>query len=298
MTLLLEASNNATGSLDAGINDAAVTLDVKAGEGALFPDIGDAVEADYFYVTLQKDTGAWEIVKVTQRSTDAFTITRNIDSSTGSAMAFDADDIVSCRPVADIILDIVTELNLMNPSGTLTAPATTAMIFYQAAAPTGWTIVGAVADCLIGIKGGSDGYDDVAGTLVGSWTPTGHTHGDAHTHELDHTHDVDIGAHKHQWLDYVSKGTIKTWNTAGVLVDVTAAMTAGSTTQGIMAEVTDANAKNSTVDFFTSEDSDTETSEQPDDATTDSQSAVVTDSDSEPITDRPYAALSIMCDKD
>jgi hypothetical protein len=109
MTVLIEVTNNATGSLDAGINAVVTTLDVKAGEGALFPDTtGDAA---YFYVTLQKDSGAWEIVKVTERTADQFTIVRNQDSSTGAAQAFSADDIVSLRPCANVITDIVAELN-------------------------------------------------------------------------------------------------------------------------------------------------------------------------------------------
>lgn len=294
MTLLLEASNNATGSLDAGINDAALTCDVKAGEGALFPNIGDGAVADYFYVTLQKDSGAWEIVKVTQRSTDAFTITRNVDSSTGSAMAFDADDIVSCRPVANIVTDIITELNLMNPTGTLTAPATTAMIFYQAAAPTGWTIVAAAADCLIGLAGGTAAYNAAAGQLVGSWTPTGHTHGDAHTHELDHTHTFTGDDHNHQWLD-VNAGDDDSWGPNGV--DIVPFDQAGSS--GDKGVVTDAdNDKVQGVDMYTKAEAAAGTTGQPNDATTDSQSAATTDSGAEANTDRPYAALSIVCDKD
>jgi hypothetical protein len=213
MTLLLEVTNNATGSLDAGITAGASSMDVKAGEGASFPDTtGDAA---YFYVTLQKTSGAWEIVKVTERATDTFTITRNVDSSTGAAQAFSADDIVSLRPVASIITDIITELNLMNPSGTLTAPSGTKLVFYQAAAPTGWTTDVAVADAVIAVKGGSNAYDDTAGTLVGTWTQPNHTHTITHTHETDHTHTVTMDAHNHKMQDYISGTTWKFFKSDG-----------------------------------------------------------------------------------
>jgi hypothetical protein len=108
MGTTVAVSNNATGSLDAGITAGATSLDVKAGEGALFPSTAASA---YFYVTLQKDSGAWEIVKVTTKATDTFTIVRNQDSSTGSAIAFSADDIVTCRPCAEVHDDVVAALN-------------------------------------------------------------------------------------------------------------------------------------------------------------------------------------------
>jgi hypothetical protein len=108
MGTTLAVTNNATGSLSAGITAVATTLDVKAGEGALFPSTAASA---YFYVTLQKDSGAWEIVKVTTRATDTFTIVRNQDSSTGSAMAFSADDIVTLRPCAEVINDLKSAIN-------------------------------------------------------------------------------------------------------------------------------------------------------------------------------------------
>ncbi|NIV12119.1 MAG: hypothetical protein GWN62_12850, partial [Aliifodinibius sp.] len=108
MTLALQVENKASGSLDSGISASATSLTLKAGEGAEFPSAsGD----NYFYVTLQTAGGAWEVVKVTAKVSNTFTIERNVDSSTGAAQAFSADDIVSLRYCASVISDIVDELN-------------------------------------------------------------------------------------------------------------------------------------------------------------------------------------------
>jgi len=101
----LLVANNATDELDTGINAAATSFDVTSGNGADFP-AADGSGA-YFYCTLADDAGAWEIVKCTNRSSDTFTVTRNVDSSTGAAQAWSAADIVSCRPCASVISDIL-----------------------------------------------------------------------------------------------------------------------------------------------------------------------------------------------
>ena len=76
--------NNAWGTLAATITDAATSLTLTAGQGARFPTpTGD----DYCLLTLiDLDGGgaefAWEIVKVTARSTDTLTIVRAQDGTT------------------------------------------------------------------------------------------------------------------------------------------------------------------------------------------------------------------------
>jgi hypothetical protein len=99
----IKVTNNATGSLNAGINDSVQTLNVKAGEGELFPTLAGN---EYFYCTLQTSSGVWELVKVIARSSDEFTIERAVDGSTAYPHAFSADDIVSLRPVSQIIDDL------------------------------------------------------------------------------------------------------------------------------------------------------------------------------------------------
>ena len=219
MTLYVRTSNNATGTITGAINTVATTVSVQAGEGLMFP--AAATGTIYFYATLQKDDGNWEIVKVTNKATDTFTITRNIDSSTGSAQSFSEDDIISLRPVSEIFDDYVTEFTaqtaaiaLKGDADALSAPAGTKMVFYQNTAPTGWTTDGAVADAVIAIKGGSNAYNASGGTLVGTWTQTGHTHtgpshthtGPSHTHTLgSHTHGISELSHNHQVYDYMGQ---------------------------------------------------------------------------------------------
>lgn len=74
-----QLSNNASTTLASGISNSATSLSVASGAGALFPAISGA---NYFYATL-KEGALVEIVKVTARSTDAFTVVRAQDGTTG-----------------------------------------------------------------------------------------------------------------------------------------------------------------------------------------------------------------------
>jgi hypothetical protein len=294
-TLDVRVTNNATGSLSAGIDAIVTELAVKGGEGAMFPVTTNDL---YFYVTLQGEDGAWEVVKVTERSTDTFTIERNVDSSTDAAQAFAGDDIVSLRPVASIFDDIMAWINDTNGVDVIIpAPAGTAMIFYQASAPPGWTTDEAVADCVLAFKGGSDDYDDTAGTLVGTWTQPVHDHDYTHTHDLDHTHDVDLAAleHNHKWLE-VKSGDDGTYDTNGNLIEFNKGGSSGD--EGVVTDAdgdkvmgTDSYTRNALTAL-------TPTSTQPDDPTTDSQSATDTAEAATVDTYRPYAALSICAVRD
>ncbi len=209
--LAIQITNNASGQLDAGITAAATTLTLKVGEGAEFPSTAGS---NYFYTTLQKSDGNWEIVKVTTRTGDVFNvIVRNQDSSTGSAQAFSANDIVSLRPCAQVIEDIIAEI--ISHQIQLYAPVGTEMYFYQNTSPAGWTINAAIVDVLLSVKGGSDAYDANGGTQVGDWDQGNHTHtGPSHTHTTpdhqltenempSHTHvNESAGNHNHD----ISKG--------------------------------------------------------------------------------------------
>lgn len=88
----IKFSNNGRSKLAAGITAAATSLTVTTGEGALFPAL---ITGDYFYVTLVQASGLLEIVKVTARATDVFTIVRAQDGTT--AKAFAINELVSLR---------------------------------------------------------------------------------------------------------------------------------------------------------------------------------------------------------
>jgi len=76
-------TNNASTTLASGISAIATSLTVAPGTGALFPTLAGA---QYFYTTLSNTAGTIiEIVKVTARSTDTFTIVRAQDNTTASA---------------------------------------------------------------------------------------------------------------------------------------------------------------------------------------------------------------------
>ena len=88
-------TNNAATTLASGINNSVTSLTVASATGGLFPS---PTGTDYFYVTLENTAGTVrEIVKVTARSTDTFTITRAQDGT--SASAFSTGDKVELRLV-------------------------------------------------------------------------------------------------------------------------------------------------------------------------------------------------------
>lgn len=78
----IQFTNFAATTLASGINGSVTSLTVATGTGALFPTLAGA---QYFYCVLaDAATGVTrEVIKVTARSTDTFTITRAQDGTTG-----------------------------------------------------------------------------------------------------------------------------------------------------------------------------------------------------------------------
>jgi len=93
--MTIKFTNNATTTLASGITSVATSLTVASGKGALFPTLSGS---DVFYVTLANTAGTVEIVKVTARSTDTFTIVRGQDGT--SAVAWNTGDKVELRVTA------------------------------------------------------------------------------------------------------------------------------------------------------------------------------------------------------
>jgi hypothetical protein len=92
----IQFTNNASTTLASSILVGATSLTVAAATGSLFPTLAGS---QYFYCTLTNTAGTLvEIVKVTARSTDTFTIVRAQDNTTASAWA--AGDKVELRVVA------------------------------------------------------------------------------------------------------------------------------------------------------------------------------------------------------
>ena len=90
----VQVKNNAYSTLASGISNVATSLTVATGHGARFPAVTTA-SGDYFYATLIDTSNNLEVVKVTNVSTDTFTIVRGQDSTT--ARAYSAADRIELR---------------------------------------------------------------------------------------------------------------------------------------------------------------------------------------------------------
>jgi hypothetical protein len=105
----VKVTNNAFGTLSAGINTSDTTITLDSGQGARFPTLG---AGDYFYGTIVDTSNNLEIVKVTARSTDSMTVTRAQDNTTATAFAI--GDRFELRPVAALFEDIADGAELVN----------------------------------------------------------------------------------------------------------------------------------------------------------------------------------------
>ena len=146
-------TNNAATTLASGITNVATSLTVAAGKGALFPTISGS---DFFYATLANGSGGVEIVKVTARSTDTFTIVRGQDNT--SAVAWNTGDKVELRVTAAALGAMAQTANL--PSTYVTSNV----------AGTGISVSGATGAVTVTNTGVTS---NVAGTGIGVSGATG-----------------------------------------------------------------------------------------------------------------------------
>lgn len=83
MSSAYQFNNNAATTLASGINSSVTSLTVASGTGGQFPAL---TTGQFFFCTLQNIAGTVvEIVKVTARSGDVFTIVRGQEGTTASA---------------------------------------------------------------------------------------------------------------------------------------------------------------------------------------------------------------------
>ena len=114
-------ANNAATTFASGITNSATSLTVASGTGAVFPTLSGS---QYFYCTLENVAGTLrEIVKVTARSTDTFTIVRSQDGT--SAQAFSTGDKVELRLVRANLTDfaLLDEANTFTGANAYGTPA-------------------------------------------------------------------------------------------------------------------------------------------------------------------------------
>ena len=107
--MTVKVTNNAFGTISAGINSSDTTVTLDTGQGARFPTLGSG---EYFYGTLIDTNNNVEVIKVTARSSDSMTVTRAQDNTT--ARAFSIGDRFELRPVAKLLEDIQTEALIDN----------------------------------------------------------------------------------------------------------------------------------------------------------------------------------------
>jgi hypothetical protein len=102
----VKVTNNAYGTLSAGIAAGDTTITLDGGQGARFPTLG---AGDYFYGTLVDTGNNIEVVKVTARSSDSMTVVRGQDNTTARAYAI--GDRFELRPTAALFDDITTAID-------------------------------------------------------------------------------------------------------------------------------------------------------------------------------------------
>lgn len=96
----VKVTNNAWGTLAAGISASDVTLSLTSGQGARFPAL---TAGQWFWLTLADAANNLEIVKCTARSGDTLTVVRGQDGTT--AKAYNTSDRVELRPTAALFND-------------------------------------------------------------------------------------------------------------------------------------------------------------------------------------------------
>jgi len=109
----VKVTNNAFGTISAGISSTDTTITLDSGQGARFPTLG---AGDYFYGTLVDTSNTTEIVKVTARSTDSMTVVRGQDNTTASAFAI--GDRFELRPTAALFEALGTDGITSSATGT------------------------------------------------------------------------------------------------------------------------------------------------------------------------------------
>lgn len=133
---LIQFANNAVSNLDANLTISGTTLSVVSGEGARFPTLS---AGQYFMATLVKSSGVMEVIKITGRSGDVFTIGQRAAEPCGGtqvASAFSAGDRIELRMTAGGLvgeidrLDKAAILSPLNKSAnyTVVADDTTSLV--------------------------------------------------------------------------------------------------------------------------------------------------------------------------
>jgi hypothetical protein len=206
-------TNNAATGLVAPITNSATTLTVNGGSGSLFPSPTGGNY--FMITLISASTGNMEIVQCTARSGDTFTIVRAQEGTTALAFAIgdavqlritagslasfangvtsvvagsgigvsSATGAVTVSNTGVLNINAGSGINVSSSTGSVTIsntavspiPSGTTMLFYQSAAPTGWTQVTSINDYALRIvsgTGGTTGGSTAFSTVFANQTPT------------------------------------------------------------------------------------------------------------------------------
>ena len=154
--------NNAKSTLAASLAAAGTTLTVQTTHGARFPVI---TGADFFMATLQDSTNI-EIVKVTARTADVFTIVRAQEGTTAPA-TFASGAIISLRMTAAAV-----ESMLNHPGVATAAHAATAISNTATATVVATTVQAAIAE--LDTKKTTQAAADASATTISNTAVSNH----------------------------------------------------------------------------------------------------------------------------
>lgn len=146
----LKLANNAVSRITSGIGTSDTSVSVTPGDGAKFPTI---TGAEYFPATfIRGSDGAVEIVKVTARATDTFTIVRAQEST--AALALIAGDRIEVRLTAGTFTDEIARVDSTAASNQTAALAASAAASSAAATADGKAVAAqATADAAVPTNG-------------------------------------------------------------------------------------------------------------------------------------------------
>lgn len=100
----IQLKNNAVSVIPLAVNDSQTSIDLYAGTGLLFPTLG---VDDYFYATISSVANAYEVVKVTARSTDTLTIVRAQEGT--AALSFPEGSRIELRVTVGNIIELLEQ---------------------------------------------------------------------------------------------------------------------------------------------------------------------------------------------
>ena len=104
----LQLSNNATAIIPLEIASTDTTFSVETDSGAMFPTLG---ATDYFNAVIVSPLGNFEIVQVTARAGDIFTVSRGQEGTV--AIPFPANNRIELRVTVANVRNVLDELNIL-----------------------------------------------------------------------------------------------------------------------------------------------------------------------------------------